>query len=70
MVPKISQASARGNGARSNDADPTTTSGEEDVSMMAAQLRQQSRPQLRLWLLAANVFAWIVIILAVKLIFF
>jgi hypothetical protein len=70
MVPKISEVSAAKHGSRADDADPATTSGDEDVSIVTAELRARSRRQLRFWLVAANVVAWILIILAIRAIFF
>jgi hypothetical protein len=67
MVPKISKVSAPHESTRD---DPATTPVDNDVSIVTSDLPAQSRRQLRKWLLIANVIAWIVIILAIKAIFF
>ena len=69
MVPKTSQVSAARKSPRTDDIDGAT-SGDEDVSLVAADQRGQSRRQLRFWLLAGNVAAWILIIIAIRAFFF
>ena len=67
MVPKISKVSASHEAARDAAA---TTPVDDNVSIVTSDLHAPSRRQLRKWLLIANVIAWIVIILAIRAIFF
>jgi hypothetical protein len=67
MVPKISKVSASHDTTRDAAA---TTPVDDNVSIVTSDLHAQSRRQLRKWLLIANVIAWIVIILAIKIVFF
>lgn len=67
MVPKISKMSASHETTRDAAA---TTPVDNNVSIVTSDLHAPSRRQWRKWLLIANVIAWIVIILAIKMIFF
>lgn len=69
MVPKISRVDGAEHDARTHPpgaAEPH----EDDVTDVILELPGNSRRQLRMWLVAGNVIAWTLIILAIRAFFF
>lgn len=70
MVPKISKVDGGAHDARTHDQPIATELREDDLTGVIIELPEHSRRQSRIWLLAGNMIAWILIILAIRAIFF
>lgn len=70
MVPKISRVEEAARDTRTHDPPAAAEPQDDGAKSVILELPGQSRRQLRIWLLAGNVVAWILVILAIRAIFF
>ena len=70
MVPKISRVDGAERDSRAQDEPTAAQPREDDGTGVILELPGNPRRQLRMWLLAGNVIAWILIILAIRAFFF